>query len=178
MYDATVSLLEGAALSWLATGEDPQRIGNAHFAIAPFDTFACADRDITICAANDTLFATLAVALGVPGLAGDPRFLSNALRHDRRVELKLELEAVLQARPAEQWLDVLELAGVPCGPISTVAESLGSEQAAVRRLVVDAGGVPVPGNPVNLSSWPFPPDLPPAPELDQHGAAVRAELAG
>ena len=178
MYDATVSLLEGAALSWLATGEDPQRIGNAHFAIAPFDTFACADRDITICAANDTLFATLAVALGVPGLAVDPRFLSNALRHDRRVELKQELEAVLRTRPAELWLDVLELAGVPCGPISTVAESLGSEQAAVRRLVVDAGGVPVPGNPVNLSSWPFPPDLPPAPELDQHGAAVRAELAG
>jgi CoA:oxalate CoA-transferase len=178
MYDATVSLLEGAALAWLATGDDPQRIGNAHFAIAPFDTFGCADRDITICAANDTLFTALAVALGVPGLASDPRFTSNALRHERRTELKAELEAVLRTCSAEHWLDVLELAGVPCGPISTVAESLGSEQAKVRRLVVDAGGLPVPGNPITLSAWPSPAHLPAAPELDQHGAAVRAELAG
>ena len=177
MYDATVSLLEGAALSWLATGEDPGRIGNAHFAIAPFDTFGCADRDITICAANDTLFAALAVALDVPGLATDPRFRSNALRHERRDELKDELEAVLRSRPADHWLDVLDLAGVPCGPISTVAESMGSEQAGVRRLVVDAGAVPVPGNPVKLSAWPAADRLPAAPELDEHGAAVRAELA-
>jgi CoA:oxalate CoA-transferase len=177
MYDATVSLLEGAALSWLATGVDPARIGNAHFAIAPFDTYACADRDITICAANDTLFATLAVALDVPGLAADPRFLTNALRHARRDELKGELEAVLRTAPAERWLDVLELAGVPCGPISTVAESVGSAQTAVRRMVADAGGLPVPGNPVKLSSWPDTGQLPPAPELDEHGAAVRAEFA-
>jgi CoA:oxalate CoA-transferase len=177
MYDATVSLLEGAALSWLATGEDPARIGNAHFAIAPFDTFACADRDITICAANDTLFATLCVALDAPGLASDPRFRTNALRHARRDELKAELEAVLATAPAERWLDVLELAGVPCGPISTVAESVSSEQTAVRRMVADAGGLPVPGNPVKLSAWPDTVTLGPAPELDEHGAAVRAEFA-
>jgi CoA:oxalate CoA-transferase len=54
---------------------------------------------------------------------------------------------------------------------------MGSEQAAVRRLVLDAGGTPVPGNPVKLSAWPERASLPPAPELDQHGAAVRAELA-
>jgi CoA:oxalate CoA-transferase len=178
MYDATVSLLEGAALSWLATGEDPERIGNAHFAIAPFDTFACADRDITICAANDTLFATLAVALDVPQLASDPRFRTNSLRHQRRGELKAELEVVLSAAPAEHWLDLLELAGVPCGPISTVAESVSSEQIAVRQMVADAGGLPVPGNPVKLSSWPDSVRLPPPPELDEHGAAVRAEFAG
>ncbi len=176
MYDATVSLLEGAALSWLATGVDPVRIGNAHFAIAPFDTFACADRDITICAANDTLFATLAVALDAPGLAGDPRFVSNALRHEGREELKAELEALLRGATAEHWLDVLELAGIPCGPISTVAESVGSEQAAVRRMVVDAGGLPVPGNPVKLSAYEDRSVLPAAPELDEHGTAVRAEF--
>jgi CoA:oxalate CoA-transferase len=176
MYDATVSLLEGAALSWLATGREPGRIGNAHFAIAPFDTFACADRDITVCAANDVLFGVLVTALGVPRLATDERFASNALRHDNRGALKDEMEAVLRGRPAAHWLAALESAGVPCGPISDVAEAVGSEQARVRNMVVDAGGLPVPGNPVKTTAWPDAVSRPAAPELDEHGAALRAEL--
>jgi CoA:oxalate CoA-transferase len=175
MYDATLSLLEGAALSWLATGSDPGPIGNAHFAIAPFDTFACRDRDITICAANDTLFRAL---LGTLGLPEDPRFATNADRHERRDELKAVLEAVLRTQDAEHWLGELDLAGVPCGPISTVAEAVGSDQAAVRRMVVQAGGLPGPGNPVKVSTAPDPVERPRAPALDEHGDAVRAEFAG
>ena len=176
MYDATVSLLEGAALSYLATGVDPVSIGNAHFAIAPFDTFACRDRDITICAANDALFAALARALRVPGLASDPRFLTNALRHEHRDALKQALEAVLARASADHWLGELDLAGVPCGPISSVGEAVGSEQAAVRRMVVDAGGLPVPGNPLKLSAYDDPAVRPAAPRLDEHGDAVRREF--
>ena len=177
MYDATVSLLEGAALAWLATGRDPGRIGNAHFAIAPFDTFSCGDRDITICAANDVLFGVLVTALGVPRLATDSRFTTNALRHDARADLKAEVEAVLRTSSAAHWLEVLSEAGVPCGPISDVAEAVGSEQARVRNMVVDAGGLPVPGNPVKASAYPDPSTRAAAPELDEHGAAVRAEFA-
>lgn len=176
MYDATISLLEGAALSWLATGVDPDAIGNAHFSIAPFDTFACADGDVVICAANDLLFGALAAALGLPGLLSDPRFASNAARHAAGDALKAELEAVLRTGGRDQWLTVLAAAGVPCGPISGIAEAVGSEQSAVRQMVVDAGGLPVPGNPVKLSAWPDAGVRPAAPELDQHGAAVRAEL--
>jgi CoA:oxalate CoA-transferase len=172
MYDATLSLLEGAALSYLATGSDPGAIGNAHFAIAPFDTFACRDRDITICAANDTLFAALLRALGLD-LQG---YTTNEERHARRDELKDLLEGVLRTRDADHWLGELDLAGVPCGPISTVAEAVGSDQAAVRRMVVDAGGLPGPGNPVKLSTAADPQVRTPAPELDEHGAAVRAEF--
>jgi CoA:oxalate CoA-transferase len=178
MYDATVSLLEGAALSWLATGTDPGSIGNAHFAIAPFDTFACRDRDITICAANNPLFAALVRALGVPELATDPRFVGNAARHERREELKRELEAALSTADADHWLGELDLAGVPCGPISTVAEAVGSDQATIRRMVVDAGGLPGPGNPVKVSTAPDPLVRPAAPLLDEHGPAVRAEFCG
>jgi len=175
MYDATISLLEGAALSWLATGSDPEPIGNAHFAIAPFDTFACRDRDITICAANDTLFRALLGALGLPLLPG---LSTNADRHARRDELKAQLEQVLRTQDAEHWLGELDLAGVPCGPISTVAEAVGSEQTAVRRMVVQAGGLPGPGNPVKVSTAPDPVLRVPAPELDEHGDAVRAEFTG
>jgi CoA:oxalate CoA-transferase len=177
MYDATVSLLEGAALSWLATGSDPGRIGNAHFAIAPFDTFSCADRDITICAANDLLFGALSSALGLPGLLTDARFATNAQRHDNRDALKDLMQEVLRTRPADLWLEVLSGAGVPCGPISGVAESVGSEQSKARQMVVDAGGVPVPGNPVKLSAWPDAGSRPAEPVLDADGAAIRAEFA-
>jgi CoA:oxalate CoA-transferase len=177
MYDATVSLLEGAALSWLANGVEPGRIGNAHFAIAPFDTYGCADGDITICAANDLLFGALCACLGLPELLGDPRYATNALRHESRAALKKHLEDVLVAEPAAYWLQVLARAGVPSGPISTIAEAVGSEQSVARQMVVDAGGLPVPGNPVKLSAWPDPGSRPAEPALDEHGAALRAELS-
>ncbi|MBC7373383.1 MAG: CoA transferase, partial [Frankiales bacterium] len=176
MYDATVSLLEGAALSYLATGTDPAAIGNAHFSIAPFDTFACRDRDITICAANDALFAALAVALGRPALAADPRFATNVGRHAARGALTTELEAVLVTADADHWLDALDLAGVPCGPVSSVAGAMDSEQTRVRRMVIDSGGLPGPGNPVKASGYPDPIARPAAPQLDEHGAAVRQEF--
>jgi CoA:oxalate CoA-transferase len=177
MYDATVSLLEGASLAWLATGEEPGRIGNAHFAIAPFDTFRCADRQITVCAANDLLFGALCGTLGLPGLLTDPRFATNALRHEHRDELKAAIEGVLLTADADHWLAVLGGAGVPSGPIATVAEAVGSEQSAARRMVVDAGGLPVPGQPVKLSAWEDPDRRPAAPTLDEHGASVRAEFS-
>ena len=177
MYDATVSLLEGAALSWLATGQDPGRIGNAHFAIAPFDTFTCADRDITVCAANDALFGVLVTALGIPRLASDPRFATNALRHADRLALKAEMEAVLRTDSADHWLAVLAAVGVPCGPINSVSEAVGSEQSRVRNMVVDAGGLPVPGNPIKASAYDDPWHRAAAPALDEHGAAVRAQFA-
>jgi CoA:oxalate CoA-transferase len=176
MYDATISLLEGAALSWLATGREPGRIGNAHFSIAPFDTFSCADRDITVCAANDLLFGALCTALGLPGLLTDDRFATNALRHEHRDELKKLLEEVLVTDTGAHWLQVLERAGIPCGPISDIAEAVGSEQSRVRQMVVDAEGVPVPGNPVKLSAWPDPGFRPAEPLLDEHGDAIRAEF--
>ncbi|HEY0560417.1 MAG TPA: CoA transferase [Frankiaceae bacterium] len=177
MFDATVSLLEGAALSYLATGRAPERIGNAHFSIAPFDTFACADGDITICAANDTLFGALAAALRLPELLADRRYADNAGRHDHRDALKAQLEAALAAGTRDHWLRQLGAAGVPCGPIADVAEAVSSPQAAARRMVVTAGGLPVPGQAVKADTWPDPVERPAAPALDEHGAAIRAEFA-
>lgn len=176
LYDTTVSLLEGAALRFLATGHTPQRIGNAHFAIAPFDTFACADRPITICAANDTLFAVLCSTLGRPGLSADPRFVSNSARHDHREALTAALELALRTEPAARWLERLSAAGVPCGEVCDVAEALSSEQTAARRMVVDAGGLPVPGSPIKSSAHPDPASRPAAPDLDADGGAIRSWL--
>ncbi len=177
MHDSTVSLLEGAALAFLATGVQPPRIGNAHYAIAPFDTFHAGDRLFVICAANDELFAALTRAIGRPELAIDQRFVTNLRRHDHRDDLKKEMEAALAQRPADEWLAVLGAAGVPCGPVSNVAEALTSEQAAARGLVIEVGGLPMPGNPMKFGGYPeFTPA--PAPELDVDGSALRAEFGG
>jgi CoA:oxalate CoA-transferase len=178
MHDSLVSLLEGAAQSYLATGEPPPRIGNAHYSIAPFDTFACADRPIIICAANDTLFAGLCGALGRHALVDDDRFRSNAARHEHRDELKTEIEAVLRSAPAASWLELLGTAGVPCGPVSDIAEALSSEQIGERRMVIRAGGLPMPGSPMKYRDFPDPLERPAAPELDEHGAGIRAEFGG
>jgi CoA:oxalate CoA-transferase len=178
MHDSLVSLLEGAALAYLATGEPPPRIGNAHYSIAPFDTFACADRPIIICAANDTLFAGLCGALGRHELTADPRFRTNLGRHAARLALKAELEEVLRTRPGDYWLSRLGEAGVPCGPVSDVAEAMSSEQIAARRMVIDAGGLPMPGTPIKYRDYPDPVERRGAPTLDQHGSAVRIEFAG
>jgi CoA:oxalate CoA-transferase len=173
MFDTAISLLEGAALRWLATGEAPGSVGNAHFAIAPFDTFACADRAITICAANDQLFGRLCAVIG---LGDDPRFATNGLRYDHREALKSLIEAALAHAGAEVWLDRLAAAGVPCGPVMDVGEAVGSPQAAARTMVVEAGALRVPGNPIKSSAHPDPVVVGAAPGLDQHGAAIRAEL--
>ena len=175
MHDSTVSLLEGAALAYLATGDAPPRIGNAHYSIAPFDTFRAQDRLFVICAANDELFALLAATLGRPDLTRDPRFVTNGLRHDHREELKTEIEQVLVIRPAAEWLGILGRAGVPCGPVSNIAEALTSEQADDRKLVINVGGLHMPGNPMKFDAYPE--VLPePAPDLDEHGPAIRAEF--
>ena len=176
LYDASVSLLESPALSYLAGGVEPGPVGNGHFSIVPFDSYACADREIVVCAANDALFAALARALGAAELAADPRFVTNALRNEHRAELDAALAGLLRTAPAEHWLGELDLAGVPCGPISSVGEAVRSAQTGVRRMVVDAGGLPVPGNPVKLSAYDDPRERPAAPLLDEHGPAVRAEF--
>jgi CoA:oxalate CoA-transferase len=176
MFDAAVSLLEGAAQQFLAHRVEPPRIGNAHYTISPFGTFACADRPIVICAAHDGLFGVLCTVLGRPQLVAEPAYASNEGRSRHRAALAAELEAVLRTAPAAHWLDRLGAAGVPCGPVSGVGEALTSEQAAARQMVIEAGGQPMPGNPMKISGYPDPAVRPPAPSLDQHGPAVRAEL--
>jgi len=176
MYDASLSLLEGAALRYLATGADPPLIGNAHHAIAPFDTYATADGLITVCAANDALWGALCAVLEAPTLLRDPRYAGNEARHAHLAELTADLAAALSARTTADWAGRLAAAGVPHGTVAGVGEALTSPQARARRMVVEAGGLPVPGQALKFSTFPEPEDRPAAPELDAHGDAVRAEF--
>jgi CoA:oxalate CoA-transferase len=176
MFDAALSLLEGAALHWLSRGTEPPRLGDMHPSISPFGTFRCADAPVVVCAANDGLFGVLCTVLGRPQLVTDPRFADNQGRVRHRDALSAELEAALGTGPAAGWLERLGAAGVPCSAVASVGAALGSDQARARRMVVTAGGLAMPGNPMKIGPWPDPEDRPGPPGLDEHGAAVRAEL--
>jgi CoA:oxalate CoA-transferase len=177
MFDSALSLLEGAALHYLARHTEPPRLGNMHHSISPFGTFHCADAPIVICAGGDGLFGVLCTVVGRPELVSDPRFADNDGRVRNQAELAAELEAALAGAPAAEWLERIGAAGVPCSAVSTVGTALDSEQTAVRRMVVSAGGMPMVGNPMKIAPYDDPAERRRAPELDEHGAAIRAEVA-
>ncbi len=176
MLDGQIAILESAVMRYAATGQTPGPIGNRHPSIAPFEPYAAADRPLIIAAGNDALFARLCQALGIPELAADPRFVTNADRNRHADALKAALEAVLGRAPARHWMGVLEAAGVPCSPIHTVADAVDHPQIRARNMIVTAGGLRMAGNPVKLSAFPDLPTRPPAPDLDADGAKIRQEF--
>jgi CoA:oxalate CoA-transferase len=176
MFDSALSLLEGAALHYLNRHTEPPRLGNMHHSISPFGTFHCEDAPIVICAGGDGLFGVLCTVLGRPELVRDPRFADNDGRVVNQDALSVELEAALGTAPAAQWLEKIAGAGVPCSAVSTVGAALESEQTAVRRMVIRAGGLPMVGNPMKIAPYGDPAERPGPPGLDEHGAAIRQEL--
>jgi CoA:oxalate CoA-transferase len=176
MLDGQIAILESAVVRCANTGTVPGPLGNRHPAITPFEVYAAADRPLVIAAGNDTLFVRLCAALGLTHLAADPRFASNRERTRHAAELKAELEAVLATQPAAHWLALLEVAGVPCSPVQTVADALVCPQVVARNMVVEAGGLRMAGNPIKLSGFPDPPTRPAAPALDADGERVRREI--
>ena len=177
MFDATLAFLEHGFMSYVATGAAPQRIGNRHPYMAPFDDFAAADRHFVICCGNDHLFGALCRAIDRPGLAADARFVDNAGRAAHQAELKDELEREFRKQPADHWLALLHDAGVPVAPILDIAEAAQLPQTAARNMLIEAGGVRMPGNPIKISGYADPRVRTGAPALDQHGVALRAEFA-
>ena len=130
-----------------------------------------------------TAVAKLASALGRPELARDPRFRSNEERTRNVEELASELEPAFAARATAEWLAALEACGIPCGPLNDVAQVLADPQVRARNMVVtaddpDAGRFSLAGNPVKLSGVEDPATRGPAPRLDEHRAALLAELEG
>lgn len=170
MLDAQVAILENAVARWAATGVAPGRVGNRHPSITPFGAFATADGHLVLAAGNDTLFATLCEALGRPGLATDPRYRTNRDRTAHVDSLTGEIESVLRTAPTATWLERLERAGIPCGPVNDVAALAATEQVSARRMLVRSPvgerWLTMAGNPVKLAGHPDPEVRPPAPTLD------------
>jgi glutaryl-CoA transferase len=182
LLDVQVAGLANQAESFLASGRAPGRLGNAHPSIVPYQAFAALDGHVVIAVGNDGQFARLCEVAGVPELARDPRFATNAARVEHRAELVAALRPILAARASAEWIAALEAAGVPCGPINDLAQVFDDPQIRHRGLRVEAphpvaGTVPMVASPIRLSATPIRHDVPP-PTLGQHTREVLTGLLG
>jgi len=175
LLHASLALLANQSAGWLASGEVPQALGNTHPSIEPFATYSAADGDLMVLAGNDAQFERLVTALGTPALAADPRFRHNADRVANRDALRGLLEQQLAKRTRAGWRDVLSAAGVPAGPVQTIDEAFSLAEALGLDAVDSTGGVRTVSFPVDLSETPAATRRRP-PELDEHGAEIRAVL--
>ena len=180
LLESTLAILVNQAQNAFVSGVAPGRLGNAHPNIVPYETFATADGELALAVASERQWPRACEALGLPGLARDPRFATNGDRVVHRVELRRILDARFRERPTGEWLAALDAAEVPCGPINDVAAAFASPQAQARSMTVDVehpalGPVRQVGVPFQLSRTPATIRTAP-PMLGEHTPAVLAEL--
>lgn len=135
LFDAQLAWLANVAQNYLATGETPQRYGNAHPSIVPYETFPTADGRIAVGIGTDAQFRRFCAAVGHPELADDARFNTNRARVEHRTTLIPLLQAIFRTQTTAIWLDLFNTLGVPAGPINDVAAALNDPQAAARSMV-------------------------------------------
>ncbi len=165
--------------AYASAGVVPHRMGNSHPSLFPYEPLPTRDGDLVIAAGNDAQFRNLCRVLGAPEIADDERFAANSGRTANRDQLRPLLLEQLKRRSAADWFDDLIAAGVPCGPINTVAGGVEfAEQIGLDPVVLaGAGDAAVPGirNALTFSATAPRYDLPP-PALDEHGEEIRAWL--
>lgn len=172
--------LENALVRYQMERVVPGPIGSRHPSSTPFGLFKAKDTYLVIAAGNDKMFPKLCDALGVPEAKNDPRFTTSLLRCTHHAEMKVFLEQVLAARTADDWLQHLVAAGLPCGPVNTVADLMQDAQVNARGMLIefalpDGATMVTACCPVQFAG-----DGPrlanPAPALDQHRGALLREL--
>jgi crotonobetainyl-CoA:carnitine CoA-transferase CaiB-like acyl-CoA transferase len=182
MLDTHVAWLANQGMNFLATGEDPPRLGNQHPNIVPYQVFATADGHIMLSIGNDPTFARFCEAEGLTHLLADDRFATNAARVQNRALVTETLAPVLKARSTAEWIERLERLKIGCGPINKLSQVFADPQVVARNMVVEmphpaAGTVKVIANPVRLSETPADYRIAP-PSLGADTDAVLRDIAG
>jgi formyl-CoA transferase len=177
LLDTQLAMLANQASNSLVSGVDPKRLGSGHPNIVPYQPFRAADKPIIIAVGNDRQFAKLAAILGHGEWADDPAYSTNAARVAARARLVPMIAEIIATRPAADWLDLLEKAGIPAGPINTISQALADPQAVHRGARIDAGGgalgnVPMVGSPIRIDGERSDAPLAP-PALGEHGDLLR-----
>lgn len=171
LLDVATGIMANQAMNYLTTGTAPGRIGNAHHNLVPYQVFDCADGWIIIATGNDAQYARLCAVLGLPELATDPAYRSNADRIANRDVLIAALSEVTRQRPKDQLLSQCEGAGIPAGPINDLEEVFADPQIVARRMQIAPEGVPGVRSPMRFSGAELVLDRA-APRLGQHTAQV------
>lgn len=172
LLDVQVATLANQALNFLTSAESPQRMGNAHPNIVPYQTFATADGHMILAIGNDSQFQKFCILAGCAELAMDERFSTNAQRVRNRDVLSPVLADLIVKHPLDWWIDELERAGVPGGPINTIDRVFDDPQVRHQGLHIEqlhplAGTAPGVASPMRFSKTPVSYDAA-APTLGQH----------
>ena len=182
LLDVQVAALANQASNYLIGEQVPQRMGNAHPNIVPYQDFPTADGHMIVTVGNDAQFARFAAVLGHPQWAQDERFATNPQRVRHRELLVALIREATLARSTDDWVAAMEAANVPCGPINTLDRVFANPQVRSRGLRFEmphaaAPTVPLVGNPIRLSESPVAYDRAP-PVLGQHTDDVLSQWLG
>ena len=151
LFDVMTASLANQASNFLVSGVAPERLGNAHPNVVPYQTFATSDGYVIVAVGNDKQFRKLCAAIGRPELGDDPLYLSNALRVSHRQTLAEQIQACMLESGMDDWLARLEAAGVPCGPINTIDRLFADPQIQHRGVQLDLAGMQLVANPIRFS---------------------------
>lgn len=182
LLDVQIASLANQAMNYLVAGESPARLGNAHPNIVPYQDFRTRDGYMILAVGNDAQFARFCKACGQPEWADDPRFKTNPARIANRDALISDIGAVTVLHDTSYWIELLEEAGVPCGPINTIADVFSDPHVVERntRISVECpakGRIPSVASPIRLSRTPVEYRLAP-PELGRDTQDVLSGLLG
>jgi crotonobetainyl-CoA:carnitine CoA-transferase CaiB-like acyl-CoA transferase len=182
LLDSQIAALVNVVSGYLVSGTTPNRYGNAHANIVPYEAFDAADGQLILAVGNDGQFRRCCEVVGLPTLADDPRFATNPARVTNRAELIKILQAALEKRPVREWLDAFQAANIPSGPINDVSTTLHDPQVQARGLVqsvtlADGTVIDMIGPAPKLSAMP-PSIRRPPPRLGQHTEEVLHEVLG
>lgn len=178
MLDGMISMLSFAASHYFSTGELPPRNGNDHMIVSPYGVFKAADGPIAVAPSSQKTWLSLCKELGIEHLTEDPRFITNQDRVKNRKEINDIVNQRMQSLPRSQWIEHLNDAGVPCGPINNLKEVFSDPQVLHQEMVLEsaqpAGPVKMTGFPVKLTQAPAKIHGP-SPQIGEHNREVLME---
>ncbi len=182
LLDSHISMLANQNLNYMTSGVAPKRAGNAHQNVVPYQVFKAADGYLIIAVGNDSQFRSFANAIGRSELGSDPRFATNRARVTNRGELIPILEKIIVTGKRDEWIDKMEVAGVPCGPIQSIDQVFAHPQVKYRKIWQTiphpvAGSSPTTASPMRFSATPIQYRRH-APLLGEHTQEVLKELLG
>ncbi|PKL09194.1 MAG: carnitine dehydratase [Spirochaetae bacterium HGW-Spirochaetae-7] len=183
MLDCQLSILENALVRYQVDGKAPTPLGTRHPTITPFQAFRGSDGWFVIAVGNDALWKNFCGTVKRPDLLADARFTTNGDRTKHYADLIPELERMFESRTCDEWLGVLEKAGVPAAPVNTVDKVMKDRQLQARNMFVTvederAGTITVPGNPIKMESIPETATRPKAPSVGEHTDSILHNVLG